>query len=380
MPPSRRPTQNDVARAAGVSRGTVSYVVNGLADGKVAISPETQARVWAAVETLGYVPDAGARALRSGTTHTVGLIIPDLRNPHFWENADGVEQEARAAGYRILLSSMDLSAQRGEDVFKDLSGRRIDALILSGSLIDQSAAAQTLLAQSLRRGMCIVEIHDHLGHHRVDCVVADYRAAAAEAMAHLLGLGHRRIGLIYGVAQPVLALDRLEPYREALQAAGLPVDPALIVECGPTIEDGYAAARQLLARPDRPTALVAINDLLAMAALRAAGDGGLRVPDDLSLVGFDDILEARYLVPRLTTASKDAERLGREAMRLVLGRLQDPARPRQVVQVPARFIVRESTAAAPGSALGSTQGSAPVAAHKARKAAPRRAAAKQGGG
>lgn len=345
--PMRRPTQLDVARLAGVSRGTVSYVVNGLTHGKVAISPETVARVWEAIETLGYVPDAGARALRSGATHTIGLIIPDLRNPHFWENADGVEQEALAAGYRILLSSMDLNARHGEDVFQDLIGRRIDALILSGSLTDQSVEARKLLDQSLRRGMCIVEIRDRLREHvRVDCVVSDYRSVAAEAMAHLLALGHTRIGLIYGVAQALLAEDRLQPYQEALRDAGLPADPALIAECGPTIEEGNAAAHQLLALADRPTAIVAINDLMAIAALRAAGDLGLRVPEDLSLVGFDDILEARYLVPRLTTASKDAVRLGQEAVRLVLARLAEPNRPREIVALPARFLVRESTAAA----------------------------------
>jgi LacI family transcriptional regulator len=336
---------------AGVSRGTVSYVLNGQADGKVVISSETRARVWEAIEQLGYVPDAGARALRSGATNTIGLIIPDLHNPHFWENADGVEQEVRAAGYRLLLSSMDLNAAYGEDSFKDLAERRIDALILTGSLVDQSVEAEQIMARSLKRGLPIIEIHDRRRDDPpVDCVISDYRAATAEAMVHLLALGHRRIGLVYGVAQPVLALDRLEPYRAALEAAGLPANPDLIVECGPRMEDGYQATLHLLALPDRPTAILAVNDLLAMAALRAAADCGLRVPADLSLVGFDDILEARYLVPRLTTASKDAVRLGREAMRLVLGRLREPDMPRQIVTVPARFIIRESTAPAPAAA------------------------------
>jgi LacI family transcriptional regulator len=366
---ARHPTQNDVARVACVSRGTVSYVLNGQADGKVVISPETRARVWAAIEQLGYVPDAGARALRSGATHTIGLIIPDLRNPHFWENADGVEQEARAAGYRILLSSMDLSARYGEDVFKDLSGRRIDALILTGSLVDQSPEAEQIMARSLKRGLPIVEIHDRRRDDpAVDCVISDYRPAAAAVMEHLLALGHRRIGLVYGVAQPVLALDRLEPYREALAAAGLPADPALVVECGPEIEHGYQAALQLLALPNRPTAIVAVNDLLAMAALRAAGDCGLRVPEELSLVGYDDIPQARFLVPRLTTASKDAVRLGREAVRLALSRLREPQQPRQIVTIPARFIIRESTAPAPRAALQPAPGAGTSGSHKMTQA------------
>lgn len=344
----KRPTQNDVARLAGVSRGTVSFVVNGLADGKVAISPETRARVWQAVEELGYVPDAGAQALRSGSTQTIGLIMPDLRNPHFWENAEGVEQEAHAAGYRLLLSSMELNAQYGADIFQDLAGRRIDALILMGELIDQSTTAQAVLARSLKRRLPIVEINNSpMVGHPVDSVVANYREAATAVMGHLLQLGHRRVALVYGVALPEMGLDRLEPYQECLRTAGLPSDPALIVHCGPRIEDGYQAAVQLLSQEARPTAIVAINDLLAIGVLRAAADCGLHVPGDLSVVGFDDIEMARYLAPQLTTASRDAVRMGREAARLALDRLHNPELPRQMVEIPSQLVIRQSTGPAP---------------------------------
>jgi len=175
-----------------------------------------------------------------------------------------------------------------------------------------------------------------------------------------LSLQHRRIGLIYGVLPPRDSLqtaylpveyeggeDRLLPYQDSLQAAGLPVDQDLIVTCGPTIEDGYQAALQILKLPTRPTALIAINDLLAIGALRAAGDLGLLVPTDLSLVGYDDISFANYLVPRLTTSSKDAVRMGREALKMLLARIEDPDRPRQRADLPARLIIRESTGPAP---------------------------------
>lgn len=341
---TKRPTQNDVARLAGVSRGTVSFVVNGLANGKVAISPETSARVWQAVEELGYVPDAGAQALRSGSTRTIGLIMPDLRNPHFWENAEGVEEEARAAGYRLLFSSMELNAQYGVDILQDLAGRRIDALIVMGELIGQSTTAQAILAHSLKRRLPIVELNDRpMAGHPVDSVVANYRGAATAAMEHLLALGHRRIGLVYGVAKPEMGLDRLEPYQECLRSAGLSLDLTLLVPCGPTIEDGYQAARQLLALAERPTAIIAINDLLALGVLRAAADCGLGVPADLSVLGFDDIELARYLAPRLTTASRDAVRMGREAVRLALARLQAPDLPRQLVEIPSELVIRQST-------------------------------------
>ena len=232
---TRRPTQLDVARLAGVSRATVSYVLNGLTDGKVPISPETRARVERAIAELGYEPDAGARALRSGSSQTIGLIMPDLRNPHFWETAEGVEQEARAAGYRLLFSSMDLNSQVGEEVFRDLAGRRIDALILMGGLIDQSQAARAILARSLKRRLSIVEINDRptVEEHQVDIVVANYQEAATAAMHHLLAGGHRRIGLVYGVARLDLGLDRWEPYRECLAGPVLPFDDSLVAHCGP---------------------------------------------------------------------------------------------------------------------------------------------------
>ena len=353
----KRPTQTDVARLAGVSAATVSYVLNGSANDRVPISEETRKRVFAAIEELDYEPDARALALRSGHTKTVGLIIPDMHNPHFWQTADGVEQELRAAGYHLLLSNADLSPEYGEDVFKELSGRSIDGLILMSAFVLQSAGAQKTLNQLLKRRFPIVRIGEH---PTIDCVVSNYQAATREAMAYLLALQHRRIGLIYGVrppwdtigaaAPPVDAaggLDRLLPYQDCLRSVGLPVDAALIITCGTAVEDGYHAALQLLKLPLRPTALLVMNDLLAVGALRAASDLGLRVPADLSLVGYDDIPLASYLTPRLTTSSKDMVRVGREAVKMLLDRIRDPDQPYRRVDVQARFIIRESTGPAP---------------------------------
>ena len=346
--PHKRPTQLDVARQAGVSRATVSYVVNGLADGRVPISEETRDRVTQAVAELGYVPDASAQALRSGSTHTLGLIIPDMHNPHYWQTADGVEQTARMNGYHLLISSMHLNPQYAQDIFRDLSRRRIDGLVVMGSFISPSPAARKTLSELLARQLPIVEITDY--HHvdyGIDSVASDYREATVALMAHLIALGHQRIALIYGVAEHDAALDRLKPYEDSLRAAGLPVVPELVVECGPTTEAGYEAARQMLALTSPPTAMVVVNDLLAMAAVRAAADLGLRVPADLSVASYDDIAAAQYLVPRLTTASKDAFRLGQEAIRLLLARLADPGRSRQTVSVPTQVIMRESTGPVP---------------------------------
>ncbi|MAT98058.1 MAG: LacI family transcriptional regulator [Anaerolineaceae bacterium] len=341
----KRPTQVDVAKRAGVSRATVSYVVNGLANGRVPISEETRQRVLEAVAELGYMPDARAQALRSGSTRTIGAIIPDIRNPHFWEYANGIEQEARAHGYRIILSSTSLSQEYEDDTLQDLAQRRIDGLILQGSFTTQTKKVNNTLSQLIKRQLPIVKIGEPT--ENIDSVWSDYRTVTQEIMTYLLSLEHRRIGLIYGVAPPILAEDRLVPYRECLQAAGVPVDPELIAQCGPTIEDAYQAALQLLLLPSRPTALIAINDMLAVGVLRTAADLGLQVPTDLSLVSYDNIPMANYLVPRLTTVSKDAVKFGQEAVRLLLARIEQPNRPVQRVDMPIRLIVRESTGPAP---------------------------------
>jgi LacI family transcriptional regulator len=343
----KRPTQVDVAKRAGVSRATVSYIVNGRGNGHFPISEETRQRVLEAVEALGYFPDARAQSLRSGDTNTIGLVIPDMRNPHFWEHAEGIEREARASGYKLLLSDTALNDDYAEDIFNDLSRRRIDGLIINGAFTAQSEKAKNIITKLLKRRLPIVELTDRHVEYNIDFVMSDYRTATTEVMSYLLSLKHRRIAMIFGVATAALAEDRLEPYQAGLLTADLPIDEELIVRCGPTIEDGYQAASKLLKLSAPPTALIAINDLLAIGALRAAKDLGLSVPENVSLVGYDDIQMANYMVPRLTTVSKDSIRLGQEAVRLLLERIANPNSPRQKVNIPPRFIVRESTGPAP---------------------------------
>ncbi|MGW8180704.1 MAG: LacI family DNA-binding transcriptional regulator, partial [bacterium] len=252
----KRPTQVDVAQLAGVSRATVSYVVNNQTGGRVPISEETRQRVLEAIAELGYVPDVHAQALRSGSTRTIGLIIPDIHNPHFWEMADGIEEEAYDAGYHVLLSSIPPEKKYAEEIFKNLAQRRIDGLIMVPSFVYRSDEAQNTLTSLLERRVPTVGMMADLEgvNLHIDRVISDYRDITLEVMKHLLSLQHRRIGLIYGIAVPELGTDRLFAYKESLQAAGLPVDNDLIVECGPTIEDSYQATKKLLALPSRPTA------------------------------------------------------------------------------------------------------------------------------
>jgi len=339
-----QPTQADVAKRAGVSRATVSYVLNGNVKKSSPISDETQQRVLDAIEELGYEPDARARALRSGSTNMIALMIPDLRNPHFGEYATGVEEAARAAGYHLLLSSTNLSDEYAMELFRDLAQRRFDGLIIIDSFIVKSTEARTILARIRKRRLPIVEMNEY---DAITSAPSDYREATKEVVSYLLSLGHRQIGLVYGVANHELGLDRLQSYQESLNMAGIPVDSNLFVECGPTSEDGYQAALKLLKLPHRPTAIIAINDLLAISTIRAAGDLGLRIPDDLSVVGFDNIPMANYLMPRLTTVTKDAYNAGRNAFEVLLARMQYPDVPQQVIHIPAKLIIRESTGPVP---------------------------------
>ncbi len=338
----KRPTQSDVARLAGVSRATVSYVLNRQTEGRVPISEDTRRRVLEAARQLEYEPDARAQSLRSGSTKTIGMLIPDMQNPHFWQIVDGVAQAARKAGYELLLSSSNLDRKQEEDSLKTLLRRRVDGLILS---VTFTTVAQQMLDQMAERSMPIV-MTGYSQDAAFDCIGSSYSNSTKEVMAHLLGLGHKRIAFIHGVASLRRGQDRLQPYEESLREAGLPFDDSLLVHCGPSIQEGYEAARRLLAQPSPPTALIVINDLLAMGALRAAADLRLRVPQDLSLVSYDDIPMANYLTPRLTTVSADAEAIGRGAVELLLQRLQDRERSPQSVYVPARLTIRESTGAA----------------------------------
>lgn len=340
--PMKRPTQTDVAHLAGVSRATVSYVLNGQATGRIPVSEETRQRVLDAAGQLSYEPDARAQSLRSGVTKTIGLLIPDLQNPHFVQIVDGAIQAARLAGYDLLLSSSDLDREQEEDSLRALSRRRVDGLILLTSLV---RLTKEQIDATIARKHPIVMIG--CAGSELDCISSIYSESASLVMTHLLELGHRRIGFIHGVADPDHGQDRLQAYVDCLQTAGLPLDESLIDHCGASIEDGYQSAMRLLKREDRPTAIVVINDLLALGAQRAAADLKLDIPGHLSLVGYDDVFFSDYLTPRLTTVYTGAEEIGRGAVNLLLERIQDPERGPQVMELPTRLVIRESTGIAP---------------------------------
>jgi LacI family transcriptional regulator len=340
----KRPTQKDVARLAGVSRSTVSYVLNDQTELKIPISEETRQRVLRAMAELGYEPDARAQSLIRGNTKIVGVIIPVIDNPYFWQMFAGISDELQQAGYSLHLSRHPLDAQQERNTIRELTRHRVDGFILL-------AAVKYLLPRLIddlrRAGKPVVEIT--ASKAEFDHVIHDYSAGTRALMEHLLELGHRRIGFIYGVAQEVEGFDRLITYRQVLNETGLLGDGAFEMHCGDKQEDAYRAALTLLSQPNRPTALLVINDMLAYAVMRAANDLGLGIPGDLSVAGFDDIPFSNYVSPRLTTVSGKAEESGRDAARLLLRRFAEPDLAQQVTTAAVELIIRESTGPAPVS-------------------------------
>ena len=326
----------DVAALAGVSTQTVSFVINN----NPVITPETRQRVLEAIDRLNYIPDASARSLRSGRANVIGLLVPDAHNPHFWEIIDGAELEALARGYSLIVATTAMQRSRERQAFDALAVQRLDGLILMLTYPEDFGQE---IATLRRKGMPIVV--DGAQFDDVDRVWFHYRAAARELMDHLFSLDHRRIAFIQGVGrQDYLAgKDRIDIYHQKMDEIGIPLDKRIVIPCSNTLEDGFAAANQLLDLPERPTAIIGMNDLMAYAAMQAAAQRGLSIPKDLSIAGFDDDAIFRLLTPPLTTGAVDGMAFGQLAVQLILNRLKTPEIALQKSHVASHLIVRGST-------------------------------------
>lgn len=344
---SKRVTQQDVADRAGVSRVTVSYVLNGASSSTVPISVETQDRVIRAAQELGYQPDVSAQTLRSGKSMTIGVLMPDMHNPHFWQLMEGISNVLRAEGYALLLYHSALIHSEEETALKELAKRRIDgALVMTASAaLDRGTSENFSLVNKP-----IVQLVTEPSESPFDQVIGNYHKGMILLMDHLFELGHKRTAFVLGVADKELGRDRLTAYHESLERAGIPRNEADVLMCEPTQPGAYETAKTALTRPDRPTAIIAVNDLLALAVVKAAHDLGLSVPEDLSVAGFDDIPMCRYVSPRLTTVHRDTEANGEEAARMLLRRIREPELPRRQQEYASqRLIIGETTGPPPSS-------------------------------
>ena len=329
------PTMRDVARHAGVSIATVSHVINETRP----VSDTLRQRVLHSMETLGYQPNAIARALRNKHSSTLGLIVPDGRNPFFAEIAQGIEEVSLEHGYSLILCDSGNDLGKVLVHTKHLSAKRVDGIVFTTSGDDFEDVT------SLLGGATAVLVIDmDAGRFPADAILFDNFEGGRLATEHLLALGHRRIACITGPSRQSLRRERETGYRHALQEAGISPEDALIREGDFQPASGYHHALELLRQPEPPSAIFACNDLMAMGALRAAREMGLDVPAQLSIIGFDDIYLAAYTSPTLSTVRLPKREMGRQAAHMLLERIQNPARPVQRHTVALELVVRESTA------------------------------------
>ncbi len=330
------PKLRDVAEHAGVSVRTVSNVVNGFRY----VAPATRERVQASIDALGYRPNMAARTLRRGRTGLVALVVPEIDSPYFAELAARTVRIAERRGLTVLIDQTDGDAEREKEL---LHGRR--SQLVDGVLFSPWAVAPAELAARTDT-VPLVLLGEHDGAAGVDHVAIDNVAAAREATGHLLATGRRRIAAL-GIQPRSLnatARQRLAGYHQALAEAGVPAEPDLAVPVRRLHRaDGHAAMLALLDRAEPPDAVFCFTDELALGALRAAADRGVAVPDQLALVGFDDIEDGRFSVPALTTVSPDKDRIAE----LALDRLAaEPGPPRSIV-APHRLVVRGTSVLTP---------------------------------
>ncbi|QNE35237.1 LacI family DNA-binding transcriptional regulator [Leifsonia shinshuensis] len=337
-------TMHDVSRLAGVSIKTVSNVINDYPY----VREETRQRVLDAIATLGYTPNLSARSLRSGRTNVISLMIPDLRNAYFAELADSVMRAAAERGLSVLIEQFGDERDREIDVLRQPRSQMVDGVLYSVLALDQSDV-------DIIAGMPVpvVLLGERIFNGPRDHVTMRNGEGARAATEHLLGLGRRRIVALGAHPGEVIgsAALRLEGYREALAAAGLPFDEELVVPVGSWHRrNGADAMRGLLARGVRFDALVAFNDAIALGALRVLQEAGLRVPEDVAVVGFDDIDETQYSMPTLSTIDPGREEIARTAVDLLVRRIEGgsaPFTPEEIL-VPYRLIPRESSGSAAG--------------------------------
>lgn len=328
----------DVARAAGVSAQTVSRALNN----KGEIRPETRDGILAVVERLGYRPNTLARGLVTQKTSTLGLVVPDIANPFFSEVTRGAEETAHRAGYSLLLCNTREDPAREIEALHTLEAQRVDGIVLCSSRLSEETF-RTLMA----RLPAVVLVNRESTEGALKSVCVDDEAGARCATRHLLRSGRRAIAFLAGSPASQSGQRRAQGYQRALSEAGVPGDPALRVACAPQLEGGYNTAQQLLvSRPD-VDALLCYNDLVAVGALQACAALGRRVPEDVAVVGFDDILLAGLVTPPLTTLRSDKRALGAEAVRLLLRRLAGCTEDCENVVLQPELIVRASAPACP---------------------------------
>ncbi|MEW5865972.1 MAG: LacI family DNA-binding transcriptional regulator [Bacillota bacterium] len=339
-------TIKDIAKSAGVSVSTVSHVLNGYGD----IGQETEKRVRAVMKELNYHPSALARRLVRKRSYVLELMlfsVEGLRHPFFYEVICGVTAEIEKAGYDLVLSVRDTRDRRWRECLRRCYESKVEGLFLMGTL-----PGRAMLEEVASSRIPTVLIDIPFEGSKMTYVTSDNAGGARAATEHLISLGHSRIAFIDGHAPSAISEERALGYRQALANHGIPLDPGLIASGNFTQEGGRTAMKRVLEASPDVTAVFAASDLMAIGAMEALREAGRKVPQDVAVVGFDDIEAASYVRPALSTIKQQGETMGRSAAREVLKLISNPGRQPKKIVLPTELVVRESC----GAWLNSSEG------------------------
>ncbi|MCG6116331.1 MAG: LacI family DNA-binding transcriptional regulator [Mesorhizobium sp.] len=333
----RAPTLVDVAAQAGVSRATASLVLRG----SKAITPATRSRVEAAMQALGYVYNRNAARLRAHSTHTVGVILPNLTNPFFATLLAGVEQQVEPKGFSVLLGNCNEDPERQDLFINRMRENGVDGFIICPADRTERASLERLTAHAIP----LVQILRRVDGAASDFAGVDFTALTAGVVERLAGLGHRRIAFVSGNMEHSVQRERIQGFRSGMKAAGL--DASLVMSIPLTHADGRASAPFLMRRPAPPTAILCFNDVVALGLHRGLQDLGLAIGSDVSLVGIDNVAECDLMVPGLASVETGPFRIGSAAGELFLRRLAAPEAGVEARLQESFFVSRPSCGVAP---------------------------------
>lgn len=325
-------TIRDVAAAAGVSVSTVSRVLNNKDD----VAPETTALVRRIIDDMGYASSLAAKSLRSRRTNVVGMIVPEMWHPFTALVIKGANQEATECGYDLLAYA---SASRNINALASWEQQHV--ALLNGSVTD-GIILVVPNARTYKTAYPLVAVDPHSQTTDFPSVISTNHRGIVDVMTYLIGLGHRQIGYIGGRIELQSAQRRFEGYKESLAAAGIAYDPTLVEIADYTKPTAMVCARRLLSRAPRPSAIVAASDETAFGVYEVVAEFGLRIPEDLSVVGFDNVTEAASVDPPLTTVDQSIEEMGRVAVRMVVDQIEGRPLATMVQKVPTHLVIRES--------------------------------------
>jgi len=338
IPPKKRRgiTILDVARASGVSYSTVSRALSGYEFAK----ETTRRRVMEAAENLGYVANLPARSLAGGRSHVIGLLVPNLDNGYVGTITQGIDQELARSNYDLMLYTSHRHPGKESLFVSAIANGLTDGLLLVAPLVP------TNYLDALReQNYPYVLIDQADTAQRSNIVEATNWQGAYDGTRYLIQLGHTQIAFITGSRAVRSAVDRLGGYKAALADCGIPVREELVIDGDYQQQTGYQAAKKLLQNVDSPaTAIFASNDLSAFGAMDAARERGLRIPDDISIIGFDDVPQASFVYPKLTTIRQPLEQMGKVAVKMLLEQIEDQSRPLQRITLATQLIIRDSCA------------------------------------